>query len=140
MRFLLMLMTFATVFLSGCSVGGGGYGLATLAVGYWVVDPRAPTWNVQMDTQENNHYAIQLRTKPFTNGGDGEARTVFKSAAEQLVSQERAGGYEIVSYEEGIENEFLGGRRYASGVIRLVPRLAEPSSAGQTPGWLDARR
>ena len=133
MRTLLISLILASL-LAGCSVGGGGYGLATMAVAYWIVDPRAPNWDVHMDVMENNHYAIQLKTKSFTNGGDGEARLVLRNAAEQLVSQERALGYEIVRYEEGLENEFLGGRRYANAVIRLRLRPNE------NPTWLDTAR
>ena len=125
MRLLCILtLLMAMITTSGCSSAksfvGSGYGLAAaLAVGYWVIDPKAPNWNVHMDTMDNNQYAIQLRTKNFANSGLGEARMIFSNAAQQLVSQERALGYEIISYEEGLESDFLGGRRYARGIILL---------------------
>lgn len=137
MRLLFILTTLvAMLTTSGCnkSLSSGGYGLAALAIGYWVVDPRAPTWNVHMDVMDNNQYTILLKTKTFTNGGEGEARVIFRNAAQQLVTQEKALNYEIVSYEEGLENEFLGGRRYARGVIRLHK---QPDDG---VGWYDARR
>ena len=141
MRILSILLVLCTLVLSGCSVGGGGYGLATMAVGYWLTDPLAPNWTVNMDvaSQENNLYKIQLNNKLYTTGGNGEARVIFRNAAEQLVAQERAQGYIIITYEEGLDSEFLGGRRYARGVIQLRPAAKSPGAA-MPQGWLDAKR
>ena len=120
MRYGLMgLVAVAIIGLGGCSA----WDVAGLGVGagltYWVVDPRAPNWNVKMESVSSNDYRIELKMKNFIHGGQGEARMVFNHAAEALARQERCPAYEVLTYEEGVDSEFLGGRRFAVGVVRL---------------------
>lgn len=118
-RIFAVLATIVAVGVSGCSGGDVGALLVGGGLAYWVVDPRAPNWNVNMDSVSPTDYKISLKMKNFTNGGEGEARMVFHHAAEELAQRERSPAYEILAYEEGINSEFLGGRRYAVGVVRL---------------------
>ena len=118
-RILTGLTIMSIIGLSGCSAWDAG-GLAVGAgLTYWVVDPRAPNWNVKMDSVSSTDYRIELKMKNFIQGGQGEARMVFDHAAEKLARQERCPAYEVLAYEEGVDSEFLGGRRFAVGVIRL---------------------
>lgn len=89
------------------------------AAAYAVLDPLAPNWQIHEADLGEAHYLLVLRMKRVHAGGDGEARQVFQRRAAQLARAGGYGGFEIVSYSEGIEST-LPAQRVGEGVIRLV--------------------
>ena len=89
-------------------------------VAYAIHDPLAPTWAIEASASGEDQVRFQLWMKRWVSGGEGEARQVFLRNARQLVEEGGYAGYDILSYEEGIEATRPFARRVASGEIRLV--------------------
>lgn len=101
--------------------------LSAAAALYVVMDPLAPNWTIEEARQADDRYLIALRHKAVHSGGGGEARQVFARRAAQLGRQPGFEGYEIVSWEQGIESNRPFAQRVAFGEVRLiraVPPLA----------------
>jgi hypothetical protein len=78
-------------------------------------------WSVSEQSLGFGEVRLTLRMRAIRNGGDGEARRDFLQRAAELA---RAGGYRdyvVLEYVEGIDSNLPLARRYAVGVIRLVP-------------------
>ncbi|GAB4175149.1 MAG: hypothetical protein Fur0039_17550 [Rhodocyclaceae bacterium] len=95
----------------------GVAGAAALA--YVVLDPLAPNWHIEEARLAPDRYALSLAMKRIAAGGEGEARVVFHRRAAQLAAASGYGGYEVLSYTEGIESQ-LPARRVGEGLVRLV--------------------
>jgi hypothetical protein len=98
--------------------------VAAVALGaavYYVIDPKAPNWEVRTTQLDPKRVEIALRMKRFSTGGEGEALALVRRHASEIAAKAGAGGYELQSYTQGIDSETLGARRNALGVIRLLP-------------------
>lgn len=95
-------------------------GLVAGALVFIVIDPLAPNWRIEQTVVDPNRYRLSLTKKRFTTGGDGEAMSVFKRRADELVREQKAAGYRIVAYSEGIESKTLIAQRVAEGVVEVV--------------------
>ena len=85
-----------------------------------VADPLAPNWVVEEARPADDRYILAMRMKAVHNGGDGEARQVFTRHAARLAAQPGFGGYEVLTWQTGIESARPFPRRVAYGEIRLV--------------------
>jgi len=100
---------------------------------YVVMDPLAPNWTIEEARQADDRYAIALRHKAVHNGGGGEARQVFARRAAQLAAQPGFAGYEIVSWQQGIESNRPFAQRVAYGELRLLRAAPLATTAGEGP-------
>lgn len=88
-----------------------------------VTDPVAPNWEVKETRLASNEYQLSMRMKAFHAGGDGESRQVFQRRAAKLARDGGYGGYQIVSYTEGIESSaFPASQQVSEGIIHLVAK------------------
>ena len=95
--------------------------VAAAALAFYVVaDPLAPNWTVEEARPADDRYILAMRMKAVHNGGDGEARQVFTRHAARLAAQPGFGGYEVLTWQTGIESARPFPRRVAYGEIRLV--------------------
>lgn len=102
-------------------------GGAAAAAVYLIVDPLAPNWRIEQAQVADDRYAFALKMKRFHSGGDGEARVVFHRRARELAQKAGYAGYEVLSWQEGIESTtFPASQRVAEGSIRLVDKLSAP--------------
>lgn len=88
---------------------------------YRIYDPFYDTWDMEEAELGNNRYYVELKMKHFTRGGDGEAMMLFKRRADKVRELQKMASYEILEFDEGIENQVLYTRRIASGVFELKP-------------------
>lgn len=96
--------------------------VATVLVGvaaYYIIDPKAPNWEVKIDQIDETRVAINLRKKRFAVGGDGEAQEVFRRKAQQITDDNGFAGYQILQFTEGVDSETTYARRVSRGVIAL---------------------
>jgi len=89
------------------------------AIIWYVADPMAPTWGVNLQKIADDRYRINLRQKKFALGGDGEAQQVFHRAAERLAEEAGYAGYRVLTYTESLESGPLLDQRTSRGVIQL---------------------
>ena len=94
-------------------------GVVAIGVIYWIVDPLAPNWKVELEKLSERRYRVNLTMKRFFTGGEGESTQVFRRAAEKLQHERGFSEYAILSYSEGIESKVTLAQRVASGVIEL---------------------
>lgn len=99
------------------------------AVIWYIADPMAPTWGVNLRKLTDDRYRIDLRQKKFALGGDGEAQQVFHRAAEKLAEENGFAGYRILNYTESLENGPLLDQRTSRGVIQLTAHVPEMTAA-----------
>lgn len=95
---------------------------------YTVLDPAAPNWGIEEARQGEDRYALVLTMKAIHSGGDGEARQVFGRRAAQLGRQEGFEGYDILSYQEGVESTRPVARKVAYGEVRLRRAAVVPTA------------
>ena len=96
---------------------------------WYVADPMAPTWGVNLHKLSDDRYRIDLRQKKFALGGDGEAHQVFHRAAERLAEENGYAGYRILNYTESLESGPLLDQRTSRGVIQLTAHVPEATAA-----------
>ena len=94
-------------------------GIVAIGIIYWIVDPLAPNWKVELERLSDSRYRVNLTMKRFITGGEGESVQVFRRAAEKLQHQGGYSEYAILSYSEGIESKVTLAQRVASGVIEV---------------------
>jgi hypothetical protein len=87
---------------------------------WYVADPLAPTWGVNLRKVAEDRYRIELRQKKFALGGDGEAQQVFHRAAEKLAEEKGYAGYRILTYTESLESGPLLDQRTSRGMVELT--------------------
>ena len=102
---------------------------------YWILDPLAPNWDVELTPMSDDHVQIVMKMKRFYAGGAGEARQIFRRRALDLVRYGEFSGYEVREYSEGIESSLIGSQRVATGVIHLTGKKLpqEPDDNGSAP-------
>ena len=91
-----------------------------LGIAYLVTDPLAPNWEIKEAPLADNRVHLSLKMKRYYAGGAGEARTVFRRRAKDLVQYGGYESYEVVEYSEGMESSVLGSQRVCEGIIRLT--------------------
>lgn len=101
--------------------------LAGMLVAYAIYDPLAPTWKIDVSRAGEDRLRMDLRMKALATGGEGEARRVFLRNARKVVEAGGFAGFDVLSYEEGIESTRPFARRFASGEIRLVRSRTFPA-------------
>lgn len=94
--------------------------LAGMLVAYGIYDPLAPTWTIDVSRSGEDRLRMDLRMKALATGGEGEARRVFLRNARQVAVAGGFAGFDVLSWEEGIELTRPFAHRFASGEIRLV--------------------
>lgn len=87
---------------------------------YLILDPFAPNWKIEEARLPEHHVHFDLSMKRYYAGGAGEARVVFERRAKTLMREGGYTGYEIVEYSEALDSSLFGGKRTATGVIRLT--------------------
>jgi hypothetical protein len=93
---------------------------AAIGIAYVVIDPLAPNWEIRETKLSDTRFRIDMRKKRITTGGDGESIDLFHRQAEQIAAQLESPGYTIMSWNEGVESDFLIARRWSRGVIEVV--------------------
>lgn len=100
--------------------------LAGMLIAYGIHDPLAPTWRIDVSRSGEDRLRMDLRMKALATGGEGEARRVFLRNARQVVEAGGFAGFDVLSWEEGIESTRPLAHRFASGEIRLVRSMTFP--------------
>lgn len=90
---------------------------------YRIYDPFYDTWDMKEAELENNRYYIELKMKHFNRGGEGEALAIFKRRADKVRELKKMGSYEILEFNERIENQVFYTRRIASGIFEIKPEI-----------------
>lgn len=108
---------------------------APAGVAYWILDPLAPNWEVELVPMPDDHVQISMKMKRYYNGGAGEARQIFQRRARDLMRYGEFSGYEVREYSEGIDSSLIGSQRVATGIIHLTGRKLpqEPEEKGSAP-------
>jgi hypothetical protein len=113
------------------SAGQGGTITAGAAVAaaavYMVYDPLAPNWDLTERVLTEDSYRLSLRMKRFNTGGDGDALHIVKRRAQTLQNEQAMAGYRLVQFDQGIDSQTVGARRFAEAVIQLIPYAAPPA-------------
>jgi len=94
--------------------------VAGAAAAFFLYDPFAPNWDIEVARLDADRVRMQLRHKRLHTGGDGEARQVFLRNVRQMVEDGGYAGYDLLQWEEGIESSRPFARRVATGEVRLV--------------------
>ena len=100
-------------------------------IAYAVLDPLAPTWDIEEAPLGDQYIHFSLQMKRYYSGGAGEARALFNRRARELMRLNEFDDYQVVEYNESLESSLLGSRRKAEGVIRL--QYKQKSAAMQLP-------
>ena len=111
--------------------------VAAVALGaavYYVIDPKAPNWEVRTTQLDPKRVEIALRMKRFSTGGEGEALTLVRRHASEIAAKAGAGGYELQSYTQGIDSETRPPQR-----ARRHPAAAARLSTAPTPSRAPVR-
>jgi hypothetical protein len=102
---------------------------ADMDAGVLALVPVLPNWTVGNAALGEDQYAISLRMRGVVRGGEGEARWLFNREAALIARAQGYGGYQVVSYGEGIESASIFPQRVAGGVVRLTRPLSAPPAA-----------
>jgi len=100
-------------------------------IAYAVLDPLAPTWEIEEAPLGDEHIHFSLQMKRYYSGGAGEARALFNRRARELMRLNDFDEYRVVEYSESLEASLFGSRRKAEGVIQLQHK--QKSAATQLP-------
>ena len=142
MKHALLGVAFTAALTGGCATPhehhatvAGGVGLAVMAdelallepeflagglIAYAIYDPLAPTWKVRATQIDDERARLDLEMKLLVTGGEGEARQVFLRNARRMAEARGFAGFDVLSYEEGVESSRPFARRVARGEVRLV--------------------
>jgi hypothetical protein len=94
----------------------------TVAAGtllYFIIDPLAPNWKVQVEPIGQQRYRIAMTMKRFFTGGEGEAGPLLRRTAEKLCEELRCAAYAVLEQSEAIESRVTLAQRVAHAVIEL---------------------
>jgi hypothetical protein len=86
---------------------------------FYVVDPLAPNWKVEVASLGDRRYRMALTMKRFTTGGEGEVTPVLRRAAEKLRAEGGYAGFVVLEQSEGIESRVPIAQRVAHALIEL---------------------
>ena len=96
-------------------------------IAWSIYDPLAPTWRIRVTQIDEQRYRFDLTMRSLVTGGAGEARQVFLRNARSMVEEQGHAGFDIMSYEEGIESTRPFARRVAAGEIRVAHSATWPN-------------
>jgi hypothetical protein len=94
----------------------------TIAAGsllYFIIDPLAPNWKVQVEPIGQRRYRIAMTMKRFFTGGEGEVGPLLRRTAEKLCQERRCAAYAVLEQSEAIESRVTLAQRVAQAVIEL---------------------
>jgi hypothetical protein len=86
---------------------------------WFIVDPLAPNWKVELTSLGRNRYSLELTMKRFITGGEGESAAVVRRTAEKLRQGGGYDGYVLVEMTEGIESRVPIAQRVAHAVVEM---------------------
>ena len=93
--------------------------VAAASLLYFIVDPLAPNWKVQVEPLGARRYRIAMTMKRFFTGGEGEVGPVLRRTAEKLCQERGCAAYAVLEQSEGIESHVTLAQRVAQAVIEL---------------------
>lgn len=94
----------------------------SIAIGgivFFIVDPLAPNWKVEVASLGMHRFKVDLTMKRFFTGGEGEVGPVLRRTAEKLRQEGGYSGYTVLEQSEGIESRLTLAQRVAHAVIEL---------------------
>ena len=94
-------------------------GLVAAGIIFWIVDPLAPNWKVEVESLGAGRYRLDLTMKRFITGGEGEAIQVVRRTGERLRREGKAGEWQLLEMSEGIESKVTIAQRVAHAVIEV---------------------
>jgi hypothetical protein len=94
--------------------------LSAALLTYAIYDPSAPNWEIQVVQLDEEHVRFDLKMRSLATGGEGEARQIFMRNARNYAHEGGFAGFDVLSYEEGIESSRPFAKRFATGEIRLA--------------------
>ena len=84
-----------------------------------IVDPLAPNWHIEQYDLGAGRYAITLRKKRFTTGGDGESRQVFRRRVDEIAREQGFTSHQVLEFTEGIESNVLIAQRVTHSIVQF---------------------
>ena len=93
--------------------------IAAAGAAFFVIDPLAPNWKVEVETLGAQRYRIAMTMKRFTNGGEGESDAILRRTAEKLARDRGSAGYAVLEQTEGIDSHVTFAQRVAHAVVEL---------------------
>lgn len=112
--------------------GAGGSIPLSAAVGaalaYLIYDPLAPNWEIEERRLGEFRYQMSLRMKRFNTGGDGDALGIVRRRAQQLQLAQGQAGFRVTSFDQGIDSQTIGARRWAEAFVVLTPATPVPKT------------
>lgn len=109
-----------------------GAGLA-IGAAYWIYDPLAPNWEIQEKRLDEHRFYLSLVMKRFNTGGDGDALSIVKRRAEDLLAAHGMSHYQIESLQQRIDSQTIGARRIAEAVLVMYPKVQALPPVGYPP-------
>jgi hypothetical protein len=95
-------------------------GIVAAGIVWFIVDPLAPNWKVEVTSLGQRRYALELTMKRFITGGEGESTAVVRRTAEKLRKEGGFSQYAILELSEGIESRVPIAQRVAHAVIEVL--------------------
>jgi hypothetical protein len=92
---------------------------AVVGLTYALYDPWAPNWDLDVTTLDETRVRFEMRLRALHTGGEGEARQVLARNARRLARERGFAGFDVTSFEEGVESTRPFARRVASAEVRL---------------------
>jgi hypothetical protein len=93
--------------------------IALAASVFVIVDPLAPNWRIEQYDLGAGRYAIALRKKRFTTGGDGESRQVFRRRVEKIAREQGFVSHQVLEFSEGIESNVPIAQRVTYSIVQF---------------------
>jgi hypothetical protein len=93
--------------------------IAAAGIVFFIIDPLAPNWKVEVESLGAARYRVAMTMKRFINGGEGEVGPLLRRAAEKLARENKSPGYAVLEQTEGIESHVTIAQRVAHAVIEL---------------------
>ena len=100
--------------------------IALAASVFVIVDPLAPNWRVEQYDLGNGRYAIALKKKRFTTGGDGESHQVFRRRIETILREQDFVAYQVLEFNEGIASNVPIAQRVSHGIVQFARAGVRP--------------
>jgi hypothetical protein len=94
--------------------------IALAAAMFVVIDPLAPNWRIEQYDLGDDRYAIALKKKRFTMGGDGESQQIFRRRIERILREQGFVSYQILEFSEGIESNVPIAQRVSRGLVQFA--------------------
>jgi hypothetical protein len=93
---------------------------AAAVLAYALYDPFAPNWELEVQQLDEHRVRLEMRLKALHTGGEGEALQIMRRNARRLVREGGFAGYDVLSFEEGVESTRPFAQRVASAELLLL--------------------